>query len=297
MPTLDFLLPWEFSPTVLLTAGLAVALYVRGLIGSAPPVPYPRRIAYLAGVGLLYSALQTACEYYASHMFFVLQLQHFVLHDLGPALLAAAAPGATLVRGLPRRSARRLLAVIRVLGVPLRFLLDLRIATVLYVITQLVWLLPPVFFDTMLSNPLYRLMSWSTVLGGLPFWHLMLDPRPHPFGGLRLRQRFFALYLAMMPMTLVSAALAFSQTNWFPVYAVCGRFLPISPVMDQELGGSAMWIPGAALFGLVFFMSLGRKLDQAAIVHRAARPPLISNLEGTSPAHADPSRGTAEDPA
>ena len=297
MPTtLDSLLPWEFSPTVLLTTGLAVALYVRGLIGAALPVPYPRRIAYFAGVGLIYLALQTACEYYASHMFFVLQLQHFVLHDLGPALLAAAAPGAVLSRGLSHGVGPRPQAILRTLGTPFEFLLDVRIAATLYIVSQIVWLLPPIFFDAMLSNPLYKLMSWSTVLGGLPFWHLMLDPRSHPLGGLRLRQRFFALYLGMMPMTLISAALAFSQTNWYPVYAVCGRFLPISPVMDQELGGSAMWIPDAALFGIVFFLFLARRLDQAEIVRLRTRTgaALISNPEDTSPARADPSRGTAE---
>jgi putative membrane protein len=268
------------------------------MVGTAVSVPYPRRIAYFAGLGLIYLALQTRCEYYASHMFFVLQLQHFVLHDLGPALLAAAAPGATFFRGLSHSTGPRPQALMRALGQRLHLLLDARIATVLYVVTQLVWLLPPIFFDAMLSNRIYKVMSWSTVLGGLPFWHLMLDPRSYPSARLRLRQRFLFLYQAMLPMTLVSAALAFSQTNWFPVYEVCGRFLPISPVMDQELGGSAMWIPGAALFGIVFFLSLGRRLDQAEIVRpRAAGAPLISDLEGTSRAHADPRRGTAEGPA
>jgi putative membrane protein len=296
--TLDFLLPWAFSPTVLLTTGLAVALYVRGTAGAVAPAPYPRRIAWFAGIGLLYAAMQTACDYYASHMFFVLQLQHFVLHDLGPALLAAAAPGATLMRGLPRWARPHVPAAARALAVPRRLLLDARIATLLYVVTQLVWLLPPIFFGVMLSNRLYEVMTLSTVLGGLPFWHLMLDPRAYPVARLRLRQRFIFLYLAMLPMTLTSAALAFSQTNWFPVYAVCGRFLPISPVMDQELGGTAMWVPGAALFGLVFFLFLARRLDQAEIVrHRTAGAPLISEFEGTSPGHADPSRGTAEGPA
>lgn len=112
------------------------------------------------------------------------------------------------------------------------------------------------------SDRLYRIMNWSSVLGALPFWHLMLDPRPYPLSRLRLRYRFAGLYLAMLPMALTSAALAFSQTNWYPLYAVCGRFLPISPVMDQELGGTAMWVPEGLLFGLVFFMFLGRKLEQ-----------------------------------
>lgn len=264
------MLPWEFSPTVLVTMTLAVALYVRGMLGTSPSVLYLRRIAYFVGIGFIYAALQTACGYYASHMFFVLQLQHFVLHDLGPALVAAAAPGATLLRGLPRWARSWLSEAIRAPGRPFNLLLDPRIATVLYVVSQLVWLLPSIVFAVMLSNRLYKAMSWSTVLGALPFWHLMLDPRPYPISRLRLRERFFFLYLAMVPMTLASAALAFSQTNWYPVYAVCGRFLPITPVMDQELGGMAMWVPSALLFGIVIFLFIGRKLDQAVVVHPGA---------------------------
>jgi putative membrane protein len=286
----DLLLPWQFSPTVLLTTTLAVAVYVRGMIGSAPATAYSRRVACFTGLAVIYLALQTACVYYASHMFFVLQLQQFVLHDLGPALLAIAAPGPALWHGLPQRARRCLQAAVRRVGTPLRLLLDARIATALYIVTQLLWLLPPIAFDVMLSNRLFKFMNWSTVLGAVPFWHLILDPRPRPLARLRLRERFLFLYLAMLPMTLASAALAFSQTNWYPVYAVCGRFLPISPIMDQELGGTAMWVPEAMLFGGVFFLFLGPKLDQA-------QTPLTSSPGGTSPAHADPSRGTAAGPA
>jgi putative membrane protein len=287
---LALVLPWEFSPTVLLATTLALALYLRGAAAGTVPVPYLRRAAYFAGIGSIYLALQTACNYYSSHMLFVLQLQHFLLHDLAPALLAAAAPGAALACGLPRCARSRLQAAGRVLGTPLDLLLDARIATALYVVSQHSWLLPPIAFDVMLSNRLFKLMNWSVVLGALPFWHLMLDPRPYPLARLRLRRRFIFLYLGMLPMTLASAALAFSQTNWYPVYAVCGRFLPISPVMDQELSGTAMWVPGAVLSGLVFFLFLGRRLDQGAIA-------VTSGSEGKSPGRANPRRGTAAGPA
>jgi putative membrane protein len=235
---LELMLPWELSPTVLITITLAALLYARGLRALEAPPPFFRRAAFFGGLLSLYLPLQTAWDYYASHMFFVLQLQHFALHDLGPALLAAAAPGAALARGLPRRLRGLVPAAARALRVPTNLLLDV-----------------------MLSDRLYRLMSWSTVLGALPFWHLILDPRPYPLSRLRLRYRFAGLYLAMLPMVLTSAALAFSQSNWYPVYAVCGRFLPISPTMDQELGGTAMWVPEGLLFGIVFFLFLGRKLD------------------------------------
>jgi putative membrane protein len=279
--TLDLVLPWEFSPTALLATALAMALYARGLLCASTPPVLLRRAAYFAGAAFIYSALQTSLTYYASHMLFVLQLQHFVLHDLGPVLLVAAAPAATLSSGLPRWARSRLPAIVRALETPLNLLLDARIATALYVLTQLVWLLPPVTFDVMLSNRLFAIMNWSALLGALPFWHLILDPRRYPLARLRLRGRFVFLYLAMLPMMLTSAALAFSQTNWYPVYAVCGRFLPISPIMDQELAGTAMWVPGAMLFGVVLFLFLARRLEQAGIA------PLIPDLAGTARARAD----------
>lgn len=262
--TTEFLLPWQVSPTVLVAIAFAVILYVRGMRRTTPPAPLARRLAFFGGVAFIYAALQTSVEYFASHMFFVLQLQHFTLHDLGPALLAAAAPGAALARGLPERAEGTLPVAARALRGSSRLLRDPIGATAIYFVTQLIWFLPPLAFDAMISNWVYRIMSWSVVLGGLPFWHLILDPRPHPLSRLRLRYRFAILYLAMVPMMLLSAALAFSQTDWYPVYAVCGRFLPISAVADQQAAGMAMGIPGQLMFGIILFLALGRRLERAS---------------------------------
>lgn len=60
------LLPWEFSPTVLVTTALAVTLYTLGSARAARPVSRPRRIAFYLGLALIYAALQTGWDYYAS---------------------------------------------------------------------------------------------------------------------------------------------------------------------------------------------------------------------------------------
>lgn len=271
LSTLELALPWELSPTVLIALAVAAALYVRGMGRAAPPPSMFRRTAYFGGLAFIYAALQTRWDYFASHMFFVLQLQHFALHDLGPALLAAAAPGAVLARGLPQRLQARLPPAARLLRAPARALRDPGLATAIYFVTQLIWFVPSIAFDAMISNWVYRIMSWSVVLGGLPFWHLILDPRGYPLARLRLRYRFMILYLAMVPMMLLSAALAFSQTDWYPVYAVCGRFLPISAVADQQLAGMAMGIPGQLLFGVILFLALGRRLERASAPAAAMR--------------------------
>jgi len=270
-----FLLPWQFSPTVLCGLVLAAVLYGRGSRGMG--LSAGRRIAFYLGLLLIYCALQTAWEYFASHMMFVLQLQHFALHDLAPVLLAWAAPRAALTRGLPRfprasRSPRlthftrlihmRAAGLQETIRAAARLLLNPVVAVMTYVAALLVWLWPPLTFDVMLSNELYRLMSWSVLAGALPFWLLVLDPRPYPLARLKPGHRIVMLHFAMLPIVLTGAALSLSDRNLYPVYAVCGRFLPIAPVSDQQLGGVVTWVLGAAVFALVFFIVLGRNLEQ-----------------------------------
>ena len=91
---LDYLLPWDFSPTVLATVALLAVLFARG--ARRTPVCAARWLQFYLGLALLYAALQTKWDYYAGHMFFVHRLQHLVLHDLGPFLLAWSAPTAAL---------------------------------------------------------------------------------------------------------------------------------------------------------------------------------------------------------
>lgn len=262
LSSLEPLLPWQFSPTVLTAVLGAATVYGHGA-GRGAPVPAPRRRAlFYAGLLLIYVALQTGWEYYASHMFFILRLQHFVLHGLAPALLAAAMPGSALARGLPRPMLTPVRLIGQVLRGPIDFLQNPGVAAALYVAGLLIWLWPPLSTDVMVSNWLFKAMSWSMPATALPFWSLVLDPRAHPVARARPGSRLVMLYLAMLIMVLVSVSLTLAQRDWYPVYAVCGRFLPIPPVADQQLGGVVMWLFGSALFGTVFFTVLGRNLEQ-----------------------------------
>src|SRR6185437_3846684 len=262
LSSLEPLLPWQFSPTVLTAVLVAVIVYRRGASRTGPPLATRYRVAFHLGLLLIYAALQTSWEYYASHMFFVLRLQHFVLHGLAPALLTGAMPGAALARGLPRRLQTPIGAIRRALRGPLHLLQNPAIAVALYLLGLLIWLWPPLSTYVMVSNWLFRAMSWSVLATALPFWSLVLDARAHPLARARPGCRLVMLYLAMLAMVLTSASLTLAQRDWYPVYAVCGRFLPVPPVADQQLGGVVMWIFGSALFGTVFFTVLGRNLEQ-----------------------------------
>src|SRR5215475_11672328 len=141
---LEFLLPWDFSPTVAVTVALLAVLFIRGARRGAAPLSQSLR--FFIGLALIYAALQTKWDYYAGHMFFVHRLQHLVLHDLGPFLLAWSAPFTVLLQGLPAAMRERLTAWYASPAVRRvhRFIFDPLAATVLFIASLCVWVWPPV---------------------------------------------------------------------------------------------------------------------------------------------------------
>ena len=251
---------------------LAFALYTLGIARTGPPVSHVRQIAFYLGLFLIYCALQTSWDYYASHMFFVHRLQHFVLHDVGPALLAASAPAAVLANGLPAWAGPRVARITARLRPVTRIIFEPWTATAMYIASLIIWIWPPIHFDVMLSNWLYGLMNWSVVLGDLPFWWLILDPRTYPLARAKGWHRLLMLFVVMLPMMLSGAMLSLSRHDLYPVYGICGRFAPVSAVADQQLGGLIIWIPGTLLILIVMLIVLSRMLHQDRGARAAAKP-------------------------
>ena len=261
-----FLAPWEFSPTTLLIALAAVLIYARGSRRGGRSGGGARQLAYYLAIAGLYAVMQTRIDYYAQHVFYVHRLQHLVLHHIGPFLLALSAPQQALLDGLPaglrRRYVQPLLA-----SAPVRYidraLFHPLLAPLLFVGAILIWLLPSLHFDAMLSLPLYQLMNWSMILDGLPFWWLVLDPRPSPPARISYGLRILMLWLVMLPQIAVGAYIGLSRHDLYTVYAICGRALPISAITDQQIGGLIVWIPGAMMSALASLILLRRSLLDA----------------------------------
>jgi putative membrane protein len=251
---LAFLLPWEFSPTVLLACAGAVALYLRGAHRqrvAGHPQGFWRSGAFVLGVGLVYFVMQTHYDYLSQHMFFVHRVQHLVLHHLGPFLIMLAVPRPTLAAGLPERLYRGVLVpfwrhawvqrVYRAVQSPL-------VAPLLFVGLIYFWLTPSIHFDAMLSAERYKAMNWSMVIDGLLFWYLILDPRSRGEGALLgFGARIIVLWLIILPQIALGAYIGLSRSVIYDVYDVCGRAWPLSPLTDQQVGGLVTWIPSSMM--------------------------------------------------
>jgi putative membrane protein len=247
--------PWEFSWAQFSSIWLTVWWYVRGLSLSAPEErpSFVRLISFLAGMLVIYAAVQTRFEYLAEHMFFLTQLQHIGMHHLGPFLIALAWPGAFIKRGMPRWLQRltehpAMSSCIGLVQRPVP-------AAVLFVGLIALWLVPPVHFRAMIDPNLYAIMNWSMVVNGILFWSLVLDPRPAPPARLSYGTRAVLSMFVMFPQILLGAAIAFNPHDLYAFYELCGRIYPaLDAHSDQTIGGLIIWIPASMMCVLGFLL-------------------------------------------
>ena len=271
-----FLAPYEPSPTVWMLCGGALGLFVLGfhrLGRRGERRSLPAAAAFLLGLALIYVSLQTRADYYAQHLFFLHRLQHLVLHHLGPFLIAWSAPQAVFAAALGGWMWARRMPGYAQLGRAYRAVQQPAVAGVLFVGLIWFWLVPELHPAAMLSLPLYNLMNWGMAVDGLLFWWMILNMRavgesPGHYVGARL----LVLALIMLPQILIGSLIAMSRQDLYPIYALCGRLLPIDPMTDQQLGGLITWIP-AAMMSVLGALVLARRWLIAS--DRASAEPVL----------------------
>lgn len=275
-----FLVPWEFSPTVLLLCVGSALVYARGLChagGEAASPGFWRNAAFLVGLASIYAFLQTRLDYLSQHMFWIHRLQHLVLHHAGPFLIALAAPLETMALGTPRWLRRRVF--VPVFNHPLtlrlyRLLQHPVVAPLLFTGLIGFWLIPSIHFKAMLSLARYDVMNWSMLIDGLLFWWLIVGPEKHtglkPLG---YGTRIIMLWAIMLPQIAIGAYIALSSTILYTSYSVCGRAWPIAPMTDQDIGGLITWIP-AAMMSAVGALVVLRRWRNDSHSERARQPQL-----------------------
>ena len=262
-----FLVPYDFSPTVLLVCVGAALLYHRGWRRTGGGIGQ----ALMFWIGLLgmYLVLQTQFELYAQHSFFMHRLQHLVLHHVAPFLIAVSAPAAILGAGLPDSVHRRVVVPLRRNPFLQRLYATIQeplVAGAIFVGLIYFWLIPSVHFYAMLNVPLYNAMNWGMAIEGLLFWWMIFNLRAPGSSDMRhYGYRLLVLFLVMFPQIALGAYIALSDHDLFGIYAACGRILPITPLMDQAIGGLLTWVPAAmmsAVGGLVLVYRWNRESRQ-----------------------------------
>jgi putative membrane protein len=275
---LKWLVPWEFSWSFLGIFIATCVLYVRGC--RRLRVGRGRQLAFWIGMAVIYLGLHTYLDFYAEHEFFVHRIQQLLLHHLAPLLIVAAYPGTVLRAGLPfawRTRALRPLLHSRPWRIAAGVLLNPLLASVLFVVFVLIWLIPAAQTLAMLDWRVYRFMNWSMLASGFAYWWLVLDHRPRPPGRMTTGLRVLSPAITMTPQILAGAIVTFSKADLYPIFEICGRAFTFNVMTGQLIGGVIIWVPAAlvesagALLALRNWLRLSRNGRLPRSRHRRAQ--------------------------
>jgi putative membrane protein len=271
---MKWIVPWEFSWVFLAIFLGTCVLYWRGC--QKLSVSRGRRMAFWSGMAIVYLSLQTYFDFYAEHEFFMHRIQQLLLHHLAPLIIMASYPGSVLRAGLPLRWR------VHVLRPALRtwpwriinaVLLNPAVATVLFVVFVLIWLIPSMQTMAMLDWRVYRFMNWSMIVSGFIYWWLVLDHRPRPPGRMIPGVRVLSPGFTMAPQILAGAIITFSKADLYPIFEICGRAFNFNVFTGQLIGGIIIWVPAATIetIGGLLAMRQWLRLSRSGRIRRQAR--------------------------
>ena len=237
---------WGFSPVIVGGCLLVLIVYLRGFSrrhARGIPVSLWRAASYVTGIVLTYIVLESPIDALADHVFWIHRVQHVALHHWIPMLLALSAPAPELVSGLPHWARKHVLRHIlrnkstRKVG---DFVQHPIVAPLLFVGLIYLWLTPAIFDYATTNEGVHDVMHFSMLIEGIPFWWLMLDPKP---GRVEFKRRIIILWVVMFPQILIGAYIALTSNVLYPIYAMLDQGWVSSYRTDQCLGGLVVWIP------------------------------------------------------
>lgn len=247
----DVLLAWSFDPTIvasLVLAGLAYGLAVRRVDGAHPrsPVPRGRVASWLAGLLVIWVALQSPIERYDTTLFSIHMIQHVLLTMVAAPLLALGAPITLLLRVARPRTRRRVI-------LPLLHSLPIRVLT----FPVVPWLLfafalwgthfSPVF-ERSLEEPLVHKLEHALYLTtACLFWWPVAGLDPSPW---RMSEpvRILYAFLQMPQNSFLGLAIVSATAPLYAHYATLERDWGPTALVDQQMAGAIMWVAGDLLF-------------------------------------------------
>jgi putative copper resistance protein D len=286
---------WELDPVLTVALVWVSGLYLFGvwlLHERGDRWPVGRTLAFvLAGMGMFFFATSSGLGAYDTTLISVHMVQHMILSMLVPLMLALGAPVTLMLRTLPSRPRRWLLALLHSrLAMVLSFA---PLTFVLFVISPWALYFTGWYDATLRSELLHELMHLHlVVVGCLFFWPLVgIDPVPgrvaYPF-----RMLLIVLTLpfhAFLGVTIMSQTVVIGR-SWYDALPMA--WLP-APAADQHLAGGILWGAGdlvAVLFLAVLFTQWVRSSVKEAR-REDRRLDRLDRLEAQAQAHARAERG------
>jgi cytochrome c oxidase assembly factor CtaG len=221
-----------------------------------------RMICFGAGLLAIVVAVDGPPDALAGVSFSAHMVQHLLLQLVAAPLLLLGAPLSLLLRADPPWLRRR--ALVRLLrSRPVRVLAHPLVAVGLFTVVLVGSHLTPFYNLTLEQEWLHELEHVAFLVTALLFWWpaIGVDPAPHRLG---YPARLLYLFLDMPVMAYLGLAIAASSRVLYPYYAAHPPPWGASPLQDQGVAGTIMWVSGTFTMIPAMAVVLLRWLDEDA---------------------------------
>jgi len=253
------LLAWTFDPLPIFGVVLAAAAYLwaeRRIAQGHPahPVPGHRRWLFMGGLAAVLVALVSPVDTYEGVLFSVHMVQHMLLELVAAPLIVLSAPITLALRAASPAARRAILAVLH--SPPARWLTFPLVTWFLFAAVNWGWHFSSLYNVALEHDLVHYLEHASFLVAALLFWWPAIGPDPQPWK-MPHAVRLLYLFLAMPQNSFLGVALLSTERVLYLHYVTNVRTWGPTPLDDQHLGGTLMWVFGdmvflAAMLGVVW---------------------------------------------
>ena len=256
-------LQWHFDPGVLLFLAALCGGYFAGIgplrrrYNLGEPATRRQVLLFSSAIALTFLTLTSPLDVLGNdYLFSAHMAQAVILTTFVPPLLLLSLPDWLLSPLFRRDFVRGVMG-----GMPLLFL-----ATLLFNVNFLLWLIPSLYDPAVRHAPLHDLQSLLFLLTGLLNWWPLITP---VLNARRWSHPIQLLYLTLdgLPLGVTCVTLFFIDHPLYPIYASVPRLWGISILADLQLGSIILYAPGLLMdlvvLSVVFFKWLARQEEEA----------------------------------
>lgn len=242
----------EWSPPIALDVVLLfiAIVYLRGWLSlrrSSPGLIAGTRLAaFLAGIFSLWVAIGSPLSAFDDASLTAHMIQHILLMLVVPPLVLLGAPALPLLHGFPQWFVRIVLGPflrsrpVQVVG---KALVHPLLCWILAAVAMIGWHVPSAFELALRSDFWHEVEHICFLFTSILFWWPVIQPFPSEARWPRWAIPVY-LFLGMFPSSAIGAFLAFYDQVLYPSYREAPVLVGNSPLADQVLAGSLMWVLG-----------------------------------------------------
>jgi len=117
------------------------------------------------------------------------------------------------------------------------------------------WQIPSIH-DAALADPLlHYTMHVTMIFAGVIFFRVIFDRRLPP-ASLGFGYRQMMLIAALLSTIFLGAITALKSEVWYSAYDIHGRIFAQSGLMDEQIGGFIIWVPGSMMLIIAILLTI-----------------------------------------